>query len=841
MCGMKIETMLCVLSMAAALNAAPRWEDPAVNRVNALPTRALSIPCATREEAVRIARLEAERTESPYVMSLNGAWRFDWKHRPDVDWEKTGLDIAVPSCWQVYFMGEEWVDPPIYTNHTYPHVNNAPHIMEDPPEDYTSFYFRNPVGRYTRTFAVPEAWKGRRVVLRFNGVASAMEVRVNGREVGYAEDARLPAEFDVTDCLMQGEAASRRLEEQGEAASRRLNELEVTVYRWCDGSYVEDQDFWRLSGIYRDVWLMAESKTAPQDIVVEADAATGVVRCRDEKGALLHEEAISGFELWTPDAPNLYTVAFKAGGDWYAKNVGFRTIKIEDGMVKVNGERLVVKGVNRHEMTPTGGYSITHEEMERDIRLIKEWGFNAVRTCHYEDDSHWYDLCDKYGILLMAEANVESHGSIYGRSPVGELVNHLDWRQTFVERGTGMVKCYRNHVSIHFWSLGNECGDGWNLQHEYDRMKEIDSSRPIVYCTGPGSRHSDFYTPMYQTAEYGAKHAKGRPNEPYIQCEYSHAMGNASGNFADYWQNVREIPNYQGGFIWDFCDQALLGRDGFLKYGGDFGDKPNDSNFCCNGLFDAFRNPHPGAFEVRKVMADATSARLPSGETPLLPAIEFKPNFYRAPVDSDRGGKFVRDYRIWREATSGETPLPPGCESDLKTTPIEGGVKVEWTFKAARGLPDIPRVGLSFRLPKTLTNIAWYGRGPHENYADRNVSAAMGIYSATVAELNDSHYIRPGECGYRTDVKALRLTDASGRGVIIEGENFGFNVWPWTQEELERALHVEELRESPFLTVNIDAVQMGIGGDDAWGAKPLERYRPKSGKTYTLAFTVREI
>ncbi|MBQ3746686.1 MAG: beta-galactosidase, partial [Kiritimatiellae bacterium] len=465
------------------------------------------------------ANLERPREDSPYVMSLNGDWEFEWRARPDSAAVRRGR-IAVPGCWQL--QGD--YDPPIYTNYTYPHVNNPPHIMEDPPTNFTQYVYRNPLGVYRRTFKLPDRWKGRRIVMRFNGVASAFFLRMNGREVGYAEDSRMPAEFDVTPYL-----------------DKSGNLVEVSVYRWCDGSYLEDQDFWRLSGIYRDVWLQAEGLDTPHDV---RDAA--------------HLPPVADPEKWSPENPKLYVRTWQsANGDWYAWADGYRDIAISNSVVYVNGERLVVRGVNRHEMSPRGGYAVTHEEMERDVRLIKEYGFNAVRTCHYPNDSYWYRLCDKYGLLLVCEANVECHGSGQGNK-WRSLARNPAWRHVFVERGVNMVKTYRNHPSIYFWSLGNECWDGPNLQAEYDAMKALDPTRPIQYSTANPEPYTDIMAPMYHTAEWCENYITNNPPIPLIQCEYAHAMGNAGGSaLKRHWDLVQKYPSYQGGFIWDFADQGL--------------------------------------------------------------------------------------------------------------------------------------------------------------------------------------------------------------------------------------------------------------------------------------------
>ena len=542
----------------------------------------------------------------------------------------------------------------------------------------------------------------------------------------------------------------------------------------------------------------------------------------------------------------------------------------------MNGERLVVKGVNRHEMSPTGGYALTHAEMERDVKLIKDYGFNAVRTCHYPNDPHFYRLCDKYGLLVVCEANVECHGSGQGNRS-RSLARNPAWRHVFVERGTNMVKTFRQHPCIYFWSLGNECWDGDNLQAEYDAMKALDPTRPIQYSTDRPVPYSDILAPMYWSVARSLGYATNDCPKPLVQCEYAHAMGNGGGTLAAHWAAVTNAGanvSYQGGFIWDFADQALVGKDGRLQYGGDFGDVPNDRNFCCNGIFDAWRKPHGSALEARALFLAAKNAESAEGGTfrqdlqysqdlpqscqscqpclknsvlsASLREIEIKPNFWRAPTDNDRGWKMEKVCGVWKKATETGV-LPNGCASDLKTEPLpDGSLRVAWTFTAAEGLPMIPRVGLTFQIPGMMSSVVrWHGRGPWENYCDRTAATPVGDYGMTVAELNPNNYSIPGEQGYRTETTRLEID-----GLVIEaapGTAFGFNVWPWTQAELEAATHPEDLSKPPTLqtskplTINIDAAQMGVGGDDSWSenAKPYPEYRLKSGRTYNLTFTLK--
>ncbi|MCR5414915.1 MAG: hypothetical protein K6F50_09370 [Kiritimatiellae bacterium] len=926
---MRFMVLMAMAGMSAASFAASGvteiakdpWRDPTVTSVNRLPARAIAVPCETKELALSVAKGEKPRTESKYLVSLDGTWNFGWKHTVDApDWEKT-CQIAVPGCWQL--QGD--FDPALYTNVTYPIAGfKEGDPMMEPKKGYTSHHFRNPVGLYSRKFTVPADWKGRRVVIHFGGVSSAMHVSVNGMEVGYSEDSRLPAEFDLTPFLKDGE-----------------NDLEVKVLKHCDGSFLEDQDFWRLSGIFRSVWLVAEDMQAPKDLVVETDLADdysrGTVTIKSERGDILFRKTYEKPALWSAEAPNLYWEAIRTGKDWRAVQFGFRRVEIKDSVLLLNGKRILIKGVNRHEMEPKTGYTVTEEGMKKDIEIFKSLNINAVRTCHYPDDPLWYELCDRAGLYVVCEANIEAHGAgIYGDQK-NVLPRNPLYTKAIVERGVNMVKTFRNHASIVIWSLGNESGDGPAMKREYEAMKKLDSTRPIQYEGAQDSDHSDIKCPMYARPWDVEKYVKNNPAKPYILCEYTHAMGNSNGSVQDYWDVVAKYPSAQGGFVWDFADQALSKKDGSLAYGGDFGDKPNDGNFCCNGLVAADRSIHPGAYEVahayqpihveswdwEKKAATVRNDRsftsldgvecswlaftedgqvagmgtldlsgiAPGGRKtvsaknvpgyahsilfsfggsgsavksmahdsftkPFVPAeipegtaaerpCPFKLNLWRAPTDNDLGWKMDNVCKVWKDATASQT-LPDGCKSDLKWSKLSGGrYLVDWTLTVPDGLPEIPRVGLSFTLPKDMVKVDWLGLGPWENYSDRETSAYFAPCSATIGlglkkgALNPDNYVRPGEQGHRGGCRSVEFSSAAGRKVKIEALNapFGFNAWPYSQETLEKAKHFEDLKIEDEITVVIDAVQMGVGGDNSWGDKPHREYRPGKG-VYRLSFVV---
>ena len=927
----------------AAVFAVEPWEDPSVNEINRLPARTMSIPCESEDLAVDIAQGTCPKDDSRWVLPLNGEWDFKWKSATAVpDWEKTAK-IRVPSCWQL--QGD--YDPALYSNVTYPIAKDAPRVTKEPDDKtWTSYKYRNPVGLYTTTFTRPWRWWFRRTILHFNGVSSAFKVRVNGKDVGYGEDSRLPSEFDLTPYLKWFGA----------------NTLEVEVYKHCDGTYLEDQDFWRLSGIFREVYLVSERKDAPFDLVVETrlsdDMKSGKFIVRDEKGNVLKERDVPGVKLWSPEFPYVYMTPLEnkwgwwifGGTDYRAVTFGFRKIEIKDSVLYLNGKRVLIKGTNRHEMEPATGYAVTEAGMRKDIALMKAFNVNAVRTCHYPDDPRWYDLCDREGIMVCCEANVESHGYGYG---AGTLAKRADYLQSHVERGTRMVRTFRNHPSIIYWSLGNEAGNGDNFTAERKAMLAIDATRPIHYERAENGENTDIMCPMYTSPSGCENYVKNAPKKPFVLCEYTHAMGNSNGGIQEYWDLAEKYPSFQGGFIWDFMDQAVWKTDEkgkWLAYGGDFGDKPNDDNFNCNGWFDALRNPHPGAFEVKhayqsikctafdfatgkvkvrngflftsledyecewvSLNADGTPAAKGSFELgevapgatsefalegfkgdivnfsfygdadccawdsfarPFVPkkvevegqggqrkeqiplststsGLNLRFNFWRAPTDNDRGWGMPNVCKVWKDATESQK-LPAGVKSDLKVGKLGDGMLVEWALTVPKGLPPIPRVGLTFTVPKT-DSVEYFGLGPWENYADRATAVILGVHKASVGlvsgiadpktgtiaypadRLNPDNYIEPGEQGYRTGCRKLTVG-----GVTVEavGAPFGFNVWPYPQTMLEGKKHQWELKEADVLTVNVDAVQMGVGGDNSWGARPHGAYMPGEG-TYHLSFIVK--
>lgn len=619
---------LALLTLSGAVElarscAANDWEDPEIIGRNKLHPVATFYRFPDRASAI-----EGSRATSPYVKLLNGTWKFKYVATSDVrpadffaeDFDASGWDdIQVPSNWERQGFGQ-----PIYTNITYPFDKNPPFIAGQNG---------NPVGSYRTTFTVPESWKGRRLLIHFDGVESAMYLWVNGKEIGYSEDSRTPAVFDITDAVRDGE-----------------NQLAVQVFRWCDGSYLEDQDFWRMSGIFRDVSLRSVPQAGVHDLEIKTDLdeqyvdatlkldvalrnfgnesaertielvlldseGKQVVEAKSEQIVVGSQGAtqaslsanIANPAKWSAESPALYRalVTVKDGAGEVIEvipwNVGFREVEISDTILKVNGRRVVVWGVNRHEHDPVTGHTISTDSMIRDIKLMKQHNINTVRTAHYPNDPRWYDLCDEYGMYLIDEANIESHGMGYGRET---LARDARFAKAHMARMQAVVERDKNHASVIIWSLGNEAGNGQNFFDTYDWTKQRDPSRPVQYeQAGWRDRNTDIRCPMYARIPELSSYARNRPDRPLILCEYEHTMGNSGGNFQDYWDVIDAWPQLQGGCVWDWVDQGLLEKDKdgkeFWAYGGDFGDKPNDDNFCCNGMVRADRQPNPSLLEAK--------------------------------------------------------------------------------------------------------------------------------------------------------------------------------------------------------------------------------------------------
>ena len=1029
---------------AAAPFAADDWQDPTVVGRNRQPAHATLVPYATVEQA-----LEGSREASPFYRSLNGEWRFHWVEKPadrpvgfhGADFDDSGWKtIPVPSNWQLHGYGR-----PIYLNVPYPFAPENP----DPPRIPDSY---NPVGSYRTTFDLPAQWAGRRVFLHFAGVKSAFYVWVNGEAVGYSQDSMTAAEFDVTPFLRAGP-----------------NLLAAEVYRWSDGSYLEDQDTWRLSGIYRDVFLFATPTVHIADFGVRTDLdedyedATLLVRpeVRSFDGASLDgltveaqlydaagtplfdpplakaaveiagqkypqrdnvpfgllEGKVAKPKKWSAETPYLYTLVLSLADatgtvlEAQSARVGFREVEVRGGRLLLNGRPIRLYGVNRHEHDPDSGQAVPLERMIQDVELLKRNNVNAVRTSHYPNDPKWYDLCDRYGIYLVDEANLETHGV------GGKLSNDPQWLAAFVDRAVRMVERDKNHPSVLFWSLGNESGMGPNHAAMAGWIREHDPTRPIHYEGAAAKPRDpawvDVRSRMYTRIPELATMARDTSDDrPIVLCEYAYARGNAVGNLEEYWDLIESEDRLIGGFIWDWVDKGLRKKDAegreFWAYGGDYGDVPNDGTMVCNGIVLPDRAPEPELHEVRRVYQRIDTVPTGPAEGRVLvrndydflaldfvdvlwevtedgrtveegripaPAVEPKaegeitipfrrptpppgaevflnlryalredtawakaghvvaweqvplppgtadapelalddappvelaeepeafvvsgagfrvaigrrsgaleslrlderelvaaplvPNFWRVPLDNDIGFLLLNDMprrlAVWKTAgperrvrsvsaerlgprvvrVTAEAKLPAADSSYTTTYTVygTGDVVVEASFVPGGPLPELPRFGMQMAVPGELDTLTWLGRGPHENYWDRNTGAPVGRYSGRVGELVHG-YVRPQENGNRTDVRWVALTDPEGVGLLAVGEpHLSVSAWPYTMEDLEKATHVHELPRRETVTLNLDWRQMGVGGDDGWGARPHPEYTLES-KPYRYRFRLRPL
>ena len=586
------------------------WQDPQLNEVNRVPMHTRYFAYANLQEAQA-----AIPENSQNYLSIHGNWKFLWvkdaNSRPMSNFFREDFDdsswdlIPVPGLWELNGYGD-----PIYVNTGYAWRG---HFETRPPEIPVE---NNHVGTYRNRFRIPANWNGKDIFLHLGSVTSNVYVWVNGRFVGYSEDSKLEAEFDVTKYINPG----------------RENLVTLQVFRWCDGTYLEDQDFFRLSGIARDSYFYARNKSRINDIKVTPDLdgayVNGTLNIQisrkghlpvtlellDASNRIVAQQTATGngtdlrasitvqnVNKWSAETPYLYTLRATCGTEVIPVKVGFRKVQILNAQLLVNGQPVLIKGVDRHELDPDNGYVVSRERMLQDIRIMKQFNVNAIRTSHYPDDNYLYDLCDQYGLYMVAEANVESHGMGYGERT---LAIRPDYALAHLQRNQRNVQSNFNHPSVIFWSMGNEAGHGDNFVKVYDWIKKADPSRPVQYERALGTAQTDIYCPMYPDYNAVERYAKDPTKlQPYIMCEYAHAMGNSVGGFKEYWDLIRQYPKLQGGFIWDFVDQSLRWKDKdgneFYAYGGDFNDyDASDGNFCDNGLISPDRVPNPHMYEV---------------------------------------------------------------------------------------------------------------------------------------------------------------------------------------------------------------------------------------------------
>ena len=907
------------------------WEDNHVLQINREPARAYFIPYGVKA--------------GDRKLSLNGDWHFRWTKTPAEfirDFYRADYDVsswktlAVPANWEVNGYGT-----PIYVSAGYPFKIDPPFVTKEPKKEWTTYEERNPTGQYKRTFTLPAAWQSGQTFLRFEGVMSAFYVWINGKRVGYSQGSMEPSEFNVTSYLKDGE-----------------NQIAVEVYKYCDGSYLEDQDFWRFGGIHRDVLLYHTPDVRLRDVAVrttqEKDGWTLAVNpqfsvyngetgagyrlvttlldgaatvCRDSVATdevldLQHKAArmnewfpqrgyhkfnritmkVANPRLWSAEQPNLYTLRLElqdAAGrniEQTSLQIGFRQINIRGGQLLINGTPIKIRGVNRHEHDPYKGRVMTEELMLQDLKLMKEAHINAVRLAHYPNCPRWYELCDSMGMYVMDEADCETHGLR------GTLASTPDWSDAFLDRAIRMAERDKNHPSIIFWSLGNESGYGPNHAAMSAWLHEFDPTRPIHYEGAQGQPDplyvdviSRFYPRVMQ--EYlnpgipegsdaeRAENARwerlleianqtgdhctwvgsdGGPR-PVLTSEYAHCMGNALGNFKEYWDEINSHPRMLGGFIWDWVDQGIILSEelrvkseecnatlrslveesatapkGAVLYGGDFGDKPNLNAFCMNGIVMSDRTLTPKYYEVQAVYGNGPQVKVntekPSANKKQKPNPDIKQviasirsQVFRAPTDNDKsfGNWLAKD---WTR-----------CGLDTLTIPMkteQSGNEYVFTFTIPDGLPDIPRLGIVMELPRDYEQLTWYGRGPWDNYPDRKVSCPIGLWQSTVSEQY-VHYTRPQDSGNHEDCTYIELKTKKGKVIHIEALDapFSFSALPYSAQYIASKTHDYQLQDEGKTFLSIDCAVMGLGNSSC-GPGVLKKYSIDKSKHYQLKIRI---
>ena len=881
------------------------------------------------------------------MVSLNGDWYFRWTKTPEerikdfwrTDYDASGWKtLAVPANWEVNGYGT-----PIYISAGYPFKIDPPYVMREPKKDWTTYEERNPTGQYRRTFTLPDSWfatvsDGSPLVsgqtfLRFEGVMSAFYVWVNGQRVGYSQGSMEPSEFNVTPYIKKGK-----------------NQIAVEVYKYSDGSYLEDQDFWRFGGIHRDVLLYHTPNVRLRDVAVRA-SMDGVLQinpqfsvyngetgdgyrlvatlldgsatvCRDSLSTdevldLAHKAArmnewypqrghrkfnrmemkVTNPKLWSCEQPHLYTLLMELKGsdgqtvERVSQQVGFRTINIKGGQLLINGQPIKIRGVNRHEHDPYTARVMTEERMLQDLRLMKEANINAVRLAHYPNCPRWYELCDSMGMYVMDEADCETHGLR------GTLASTPDWGDAFLDRAIRMAERDKNHPSIIFWSLGNESGYGPNQAAMSAWLHEFDPTRPVHYEGAQGDPDpstvdviSRFYPRVMQeylnpgipegSDQERAENARwerlleiaqrdgdrctwvgsdGGPR-PVLTSEYAHCMGNALGNFKEYWDEINSHPRMLGGFIWDWVDQGIALNEklemrnekwsGIPKnavlYGGDFGDKPNLHAFCMNGIVMSDRTLTPKYYEVQavygngpKAFAETSAAKpKPSKNKRALSASlialvsSIKTQCFRAPTDNDKsfGNWLAKD---WKRCGLDTLYIPVTTEQD--------GNEFAFTFDIPDSLPPLPRLGILIELPREYEQLTWYGRGPWDNYPDRKVSCPIGLWKSTVSEQY-VHYPRPQDSGNHEDCTMVELKTKKGKKLRIEAidEPFSFSALPYSAQYLASKSHDYELEDEGKTFVSIDCAVMGLGNSSC-GPGVLKKYTINKTKKHQLKIRIIEL
>lgn len=749
--------MLSLLLSGSMSAQKPYWLDPQVNSIGRLSMHTNYFAYKNAAEA------RNGKEQSSNYMSVNGTWKFNWvenaDQRPDdffrTDFNDKGWDeMTVPGVWELNGYGD-----PLYNNIGYAWQYQ---FRNNPPEVPVQ---NNHVGSYRREINIPDHWDGKQIIAHFGSVTSNIYLWVNGKFVGYSEDSKLEAEFDITRYVRPGK-----------------NLMAFQVFRWCDGSYFEDQDFFRYSGVGRDCYLYIRNKAGIQDIRVTPDLdkdyrngsldirmdLTGNCRIalelKDSEGRTVVSQTLDGRKgelhttmevespaKWTAETPNLYTLtattACKGDTEFIPVKVGFRKVEIKGSQVLVNGQPVLFKGANRHELDPDGGYVVSKERMLQDILRMKQLNINAVRTCHYPDDNHWYELCDQYGLYVVAEANIESHGMGYDKESLAKFPlyekTHLERNQRHLQRGY-------NHPSIITWSMGNEAGFGVNFEKCYEWIKNADKSRPVQYERAGYNDYTDIFCPMYYSYDDVVKYCEGDYDKPLIQCEYAHAMGNSQGGFREYWDLVRKYPEYQGGFIWDFVDQSNRWKDkegrAIYGYAGDYNkyDVDKDQNFCNNGIISPDRVFNPHAYEVAHIYQSiwASPADLEKGIISV-----YNENFFRD----------LSAYRLEWQLKADGTVMQEGSVENLTTAPQQTSEITLGYDTSAIGNGKEWMLDLNFRLKKAELPLPAGFR-----VAYNQIALSRYRFDASIANVT-----RPNET-----IPSPSFTDNDQRYLILCGDNF---------------------------------------------------------------------
>jgi len=981
----------------------------------------------------------------PLRQSLNGLWRFKFSKNQDLrpvdfyknDYDISGFDyIEVPGHIQL----QEY-DKCQYINTMYPWEG---HDELRPPHISKTY---NPVGSYVTFFSVNEKLKNKKTYISFQGVETAFYVWLNGEFVGYCEDTFTPSEFEISELLKDGE-----------------NRLAVEVYKRASSSWIEDQDFFRFSGIFRDVYIYSVPETHVEDIFVntlldnnykpeavncdikingiimngtvqisllddclKVIAETDYEKLEESLSLKIDLRELSNIKLWSAEEPNLYNLhvkIFNEAGQLVeisTVKIGFRKFEMIDKVMCLNGKRIVFKGVNRHEFSAKRGRSITKEDMLFDIKFMKQNNINSVRTCHYPNQSLWYRLCDEYGIYLIDETNLESHGSWQKMGKIEPSWNvpgnKKEWQQCVLDRAESMFERDKNHPSILIWSCGNESYAGDDILNMAEYFRRKDPSRLVHYegifnkriydgndYDKKYERISDMESRMYAKVADIEEYLNNNPEKPYISCEYMHSMGNSTGGMNKYIALEDKYPMYQGGFIWDYIDQALYkilpNGTKVLGYGGDFSDRPCDYNFSGDGILYADRTVSPKVQEVKylysnvKILVDKSGALVKNEnlfintseyyfyynvekngkilyegkvDVDIAPGEEkhieipfeevmkkfnengeyiynvsmklkedtlyavkgfelaygqyvFEQNcngnnaeksncfvfkivhgdvnvavhgrnfkvifskqeggivslryfdkeyitsvprtyYYRAETDNDRGNKYGFRCAQWFGASMGQRycdfnmiekdnylelhytyELPTVLSTKVNIVYVvkeDGVININVKYNGQNGLPELPLLGMNFRLKSEFNKFTYYGFGPEENYIDRCDGAKLGVYTSTASE-NLSKYLLPQECGNRTGTRYVKVYNEKGEGLKFSYDKvpFEFSVLPYNYMELQNALHIEELPPVYYTNVNIIGKQMGVGGDDSWGAPVLKEYLIDSSKDMEYSFKI---